>query len=217
MLSQSKSPIRIARNSLLLLLGLLGQIDAFTSPRPPPSGMMLPEEVVEAQLKCFQDGDIMEAFQSYMSDDAKVIFENSWKVFTAEFDEESFYPIVEHAKASVLMTILGRETYEEEEYTRSTCLVRLVPGTRSGDQDEGEEEDSDNRPNNVPLQYWWELSRESDLEDWNVDSINPDFESMEIEEGLFFDEDGIWILGDEDDDGDGDEDGGIFGDGGFIL
>ena len=90
---------------------------------PPSSGVKLPEEVVEEQLKCFQEGDIMEAFQSYMSDEAKVIFDNSWKVFTSEFDEEPFYPIVEHAKATVLMTILGRETYEEEVYTAVSLIL----------------------------------------------------------------------------------------------
>jgi hypothetical protein len=197
---------------------------AFTVPRP-PSSLMLPEDVVEAQLKCFQEGDILEAFQTYMSKEAKIIMNNSWQVFTQEFDEEPFQPILEHTKSTVLMTIMGKETYESEEYTRSTCLVRLVPGnirSSSGndgdDDDESDGDDGGDKETTVPLQYWWELSRESGLEEWAIDSINPDFESLEIEDGLYFDEDGIWILGDDDDDDDGgDDDDDIFGGGDIIL
>jgi hypothetical protein len=152
----------------------------------------LPEQVVTSQLKYLQTSDIKTAYEQYFSEQSREGDGDDWKTFEEELQVDSFRPILGHSRASVLMVV-----YHTDD--ACSCLVRLVPKKADG---------------RFPLQYWWGLSLEDD-EQWKVDNVLPDFESMELdvremeddgEITLYLDEDGNIVDPDEDDDDD-DEDG----------
>ena len=149
----------------------------------------MPEDVVQAQLDCLREKDLEQAYNKFISPLLKEATDNSWELFAEELIQEDFAPLVGHSQATVLMSVSGKDTYgATDPFTRSMCLVRL--GCK--------------KKKEVPKQYWWELSVDEDSGEWMVDGIVPDFESMELEEGIFLeddDEDGIWIEFDDDDDG----------------
>jgi hypothetical protein len=132
-----------------------------------------------------------------MSNDVKIATENSWRLFAEELEHEQFAPIVGHLHATVLTTAITPEVVGNDDYWTAVCLVRMVPGEKSArneeedDNDDDEEEEEEDNP--IPWQYWWELSVDPDTDEWVVDGVSPDFGSIDLEDGLFIDEDGAWI------------------------
>ena len=198
------------RLALLLFCFLCrDSVDCFSaskfSGRPQTSS--LPEDVVAQQLKCLQYGEVQKAYQDFMSNDVKIATENSWRLFAEELEHEQFAPILGHLHATVLTTAISPEVVGNDDYWTAVCLVRMVRGEKAtrneedeDDVEEDEDDDEEEDVNPIPRQYWWELSVDPDTDEWVVDGVTPDFESMDLEDGLFIDEDGAWMgLDDEED------------------
>ena len=209
----------VAKGTIGAAVLVFSNVTAFSVLRSSSNGSgeknrRLPEDVVQDQLKLLKDCDIRKAYENFMSAEAKIFTLNSWRSLEAEFMSDPFQGIVGHAKATVLMTVMDKTNFDgdnERYFTTSNCLVQIVPtfGAKK-EKDDNDDDDSlkvksSNTESQRPLpikQYWWELSEDQTTGDWMVDSVLPDFESIDVNDIVIDEQDFFSELGDEDDDDD---------------
>jgi len=127
--------------------------------------IMTPESKVQAQLDALKVRDFKRAFGCY-SDDSKVVL-GSVENFEDVACQPPFETLVEHEDAQVIMTsnIMDPDI--------ATCLVKVVFGKQWRKK----------KHKNAPCLYFtWELSREDEDSEWEVEAFFPDFDDMEFEE-----------------------------------
>lgn len=139
---------------------------------------MSPEAKIRQQLDALKVADFERAFACY-SDDSRVVLgdvENFKDVAT----KSPFEMLVNHEDSQVVMT----STFMDPDV--ATCLVKVVCNKKWRKE----------KNKSAPCLYFsWELSREDEDSEWEIEAFFPDFDDMEFE--------AIELMGvDEDDEGD---------------
>ena len=143
-----------------------------------PPHMIPPEAKIREQLDFLKVADFERAFGCY-SDDSKVVL-GSVENFAEVACTSPFEILVEHEDAQVVMT----STFMDPDV--ASCLVKVVFGKKMRKK----------KHKNAPCLYFtWELSREDEESEWEIEAFFPDFDDMEFEK--------IELIGvDEDEEGD---------------
>jgi hypothetical protein len=139
---------------------------------------LLPEEIVRNQLDAFQNRDIETAFH-YASPENQVLTGPSWQEFEQLMESQANYsPILGHVESTVLMTVANDDW-------GICCLVRIIPNSNNSNKNKNEAGQRQHQQQSKCLEYWWELTKrqEGDAMEgcWMIDSVQPDFEDMELD------------------------------------
>mmetsp|Transcript_7916 Transcript_7916/g.19112 ORF Transcript_7916/g.19112 Transcript_7916/m.19112 type:complete len:173 (+) Transcript_7916:123-641(+) len=126
---------------------------------------MTPEAKIREQLDALKAGDFKNAYACY-SDDSKIVLGDVEK-FAEMACKSPFEPLVEHEDAQVVMTT----TFMDPDV--ASCLVKVVFGKKWR---------AKKKHKSGPCLYFtWELSREDDESEWEIEAFFPDFDDMDFE------------------------------------
>ncbi|CAJ1942172.1 unnamed protein product [Cylindrotheca closterium] len=146
-----------------------------------PQRMNPPETKIREQLDALKVADFERAFSCY-SDDSQVVL-GDVENFAEVASQSPFEFLVEHEDAQVVMvsTVMDPDV--------ASCLVKVVFGKKWRKK----------RRNCAPcLYYTWELSRDDEDSEWEIEAFFPDFDDVDF--------DAIELIGVDDD-----EEGEMFG------
>ncbi|KAL3930446.1 MAG: hypothetical protein SGBAC_011762 [Bacillariaceae sp.] len=124
-----------------------------------------PESRIREQLDALKVKDFKRAYACYSESSRGVL--GDAETFADVACKSPFEILVEHENAQILLT----STFLNPDV--ATCLVKVVFGKKLRKK----------KHKNVPCLYFnWELSREDEDSDWEVEAFFPDFDDMEFEE-----------------------------------